>query len=91
MKTSRNITVGERGITRLPWSEVCVHMKVADAVMGIELVSDRAVQLYSLPYWEPFSFPILTGEAGVFTGPEGPYFYPYDAENGVAAQDGGRS
>ena len=48
----------------LPYSEVCMHMKVAGTKMLGELVEDgRMVQLYNLS-GEPFSMPITRGEAG---------------------------
>lgn len=48
----------------LPYSEVCMHMRVAGTQMLGELVEDgRMVQLYK-PDGEPFSFPITRGEAG---------------------------
>lgn len=54
-------------IIRLPFSEVCVHMRVADKVMGAEIVEDgRAVQLYD-DNGNRFSAPITTGEAGIYT------------------------
>lgn len=48
----------------LPYSEVCMHMKVAGTQMLGELVEDGLmVQLYNLS-GEPFSMPITRGEAG---------------------------
>ena len=75
MKIPTPIIPGQRGITILPHSEVCVHMRVAGKKMGIEVVSPRAVQLYELPAWKPFSFPVLTGEAGVFSEANGDLYY----------------
>ncbi|MFG3403660.1 hypothetical protein [Streptomyces sp. NPDC048142] len=54
-------------IIRLPFSEVCAYMQVADKVMGAEIVEDgRAVQLYD-DNGNRFSAPITTGEAGIYT------------------------
>lgn len=63
---ARLINVGQRGVKLMPASEVCLHMKITDKPMIFELVSNRAVQLYNMD-GTPFSFPILTGEAGIFT------------------------
>lgn len=71
------IKVGQRGRTRLPHSEVCIHMRVTDKYMDFVVVSDRAVQLYN-DDGTPFSSPILTSEAGLFSESEGCfYYYPH--------------
>ncbi len=47
----------------LPYSEVCMSMKVAGQVMLGELRENDMVQLYELN-GRKFSFPITRGEAG---------------------------
>lgn len=69
------IRPGERVKVRLPWSEVCMSMRVAGKVMWAELVEDgAAIQLYDAE-GDKFSFPITLGEAGFYrSGPSGlPY------------------
>lgn len=53
----------ELRLLSLPYSEVCMHMKVAGQVMLGELRENDMVQLYELNGRE-FSFPITRGEAG---------------------------
>ena len=47
----------------MPWSEVCMHMKIAGTIMLGELLPNGMVQLYTLDGAQ-FSFPITAGEAG---------------------------
>jgi hypothetical protein len=68
------LEVGECAIVEMPYSEVCMHMKVAGKKMIVERLSNMA-QLYSLGSKngcpsrdKPFSFPITYGEAGLFRG-----------------------
>ena len=51
-------------LREMPFSEVCVHMKVAGKPMWTEVTSDHGVQLYTLE-GQKFSMPILHGEAGL--------------------------
>lgn len=53
----------ELKLLSLPYSEVCMSMKVAGQVMLGELRENDMVQLYELNGRE-FSFPITRGEAG---------------------------
>lgn len=50
-------------LLEMPYSEVCMHMRIAGKLMWGELVNDQAVQLYDLDC-HVFSFPIGRGEAG---------------------------
>lgn len=60
------IRPGERIKVRLPWSEVCMHMRVAGKVMAAELTADGSgIQLYD-DEGDQFSFPITLGEAGFY-------------------------
>lgn len=76
--------VGHRYEKVMPYSEVCLHMRIAGQRMAFEIVPSSAwghsVQLYDLRDGRPFSSPILTGEAGLFEDSEGYYFY----KDGVA-------
>ncbi len=54
----------ERRELVMPWSEVCLHMGIADRPMLAELTdSGHMVQLYTLD-GRIFSAPITLGEAG---------------------------
>lgn len=53
----------ERRLLHLPYSEVCMHMKVAGTTMFGDLVSPTMVQLVDYEGHD-FSFPITVGEAG---------------------------
>lgn len=78
MKSKRiDVKPGQFFKTVMPHSEVCIHMQVAGKEMLGRLSEDgRSVQLFrpenSL---EPFSFPILPGEAGLYSDQAGFYFY----------------
>jgi hypothetical protein len=50
-------------LLRLPYSEVCMHMKVAGQEMWGSPAGDLMVQLWD-DEGRPFSFPITRGEAG---------------------------
>lgn len=69
---SKTIHVGERGRKCMPYSEVCMYMRIAGKEMDFEVVSQHAVQLYR--DGKPFSMPILTGEAGLFHTDDGFYY-----------------
>ncbi len=71
------LTPGQSVRVRLPWSEVCCHMRVADAVMTVQLTTGTypMAQLIS-DDGHPFSVPIGTGEAGIF-GSVREGFYAY--------------
>jgi hypothetical protein len=59
----------------MPHSEVCMHMGIAGKTMGCELVGERPmVQLFEIESQRPFSAPILTGEAGIFTDRDGQFY-----------------
>lgn len=87
MSTPLSIRPGERAEIELPFSEVCMHMKIAGTKMMVELVETPQylsehfsyhVQLYKDDV--KFSIPITLGEAGIYRtlGPGGtPHFYHY--------------
>jgi hypothetical protein len=68
------LTDGDVVQVRLPYSEVCMHMKVADKVMGVRLVEGHMAQLLNRD-GSPFSFPITAGEAGLHFDPATRTFY----------------
>ncbi len=86
--TPTRVTAGESGRARMPWSEVMIHLRLADAVMDFQVTADgAAVQLLS--GGQPYSIPVLPGEAGLYPHPDGGY--SYRPEPGPAAGEvGGR-
>ncbi len=68
---------GHRGSKRMPWSEVCIHMGVADQWMNFTVLADGTVQLFQ--DGRPFSAPILSSEAGLYDNDDNEhrfYYYP---------------
>ena len=75
---TRTVRPGDRVRIELPYSEVCMHMRVAGRVMDVRMTEGRypMAQLLS-PDGSEFSAPILTAEAGIFGDVErGFYCYP---------------
>lgn len=56
-------SVGDTVRVTLPWSEVCMHMRVAERSMLVR-VEPNGAQLLNDDL-TPFSFPITHGEAGI--------------------------
>ena len=48
----------------MPWSEVCMHMKIAGKTMWVADAGHGMAQLYEPDTGQAFSFPITHGEAG---------------------------
>lgn len=59
--------------SRLPYSEVAMHLRVAGKEMWMRLEGNGMVQLFDEDQ-NPFSIPITEGEAGVYRTENG---YPY--------------
>lgn len=59
-----NATYTPWQLVTLPYSEVCMHMRVAGTQMLVEPRRDGMAQLWQLD-GKQFSFPIAAGEAGV--------------------------
>ena len=74
----RTIQPGDRVRLELPYSEVCMHMRVAGRVMDVRMTGGRYPMAQLLnPDGSEFSFPITTGEAGIYGDIErGFYYYP---------------
>lgn len=66
--------IGDSGAKHMPYSEVCIHMRIAGKIMGFKIVSKTSVQLFDSE-GKVFSFPIGTGEAGFFNGIDGSFYY----------------
>jgi len=72
------VEVGDAIRLRLPYSEVCMHMRVAGKPMNIQIVEEGgspAAQLLN-DDGSRFSSPILLGEAGIFTDGHGHHYVP---------------
>ena len=63
---------------RLPWSEVCMHMRVAGKPMNVQIVVEgtSAVAQLLTDDGSRFSSPILLGEAGIYTDGAGKHYVP---------------
>ncbi len=74
----RTVRPGDRVRLELPHSEVCMHMRVAGRVMDVRMTEGRYPMAQLLnPDGSEFSFPIGTGEAGIFGDVDrGFYCYP---------------
>jgi len=66
---------GVRATITVAASEVSLHMRVAGATMGVEIVGERypVAQLYKDN--QPFSFPIHLSEAGIYRDVDSYYGY----------------
>ena len=76
--SKRYLKPGEFFWNKMPHSEVCMHMQIADKRMLCQIVPEnpRLVQLYADgDAKQVFSAPILLGEAGVYTDSRGSYIY----------------
>ena len=69
---------GDHVRIELPFSEVCMHMRVAGRVMDVRMTEGRYPMAQLLnPDGSEFSAPILTAEAGIYGDVDrGFYCYP---------------
>jgi hypothetical protein len=85
-RAAMRVCLGDRVRLELPYSEVCMHMRVAGRVMTVEVIGGEfpdgrqwyAAQLHH-DDGRPFSAPILTGEAGIHGYGDEMHCYPADA------------
>ncbi len=85
-RPATRVRSGDRVRLELPFSEVCMHMRVAGQVMTVEVIGATyaagrpcfTAQLYSAD-GRPFSFPILTAEAGIHGHGDDMFCYPVGA------------
>lgn len=67
---------GAKFLTVLPCSEVVCHLRLAEAVVQVEIVGEYPMaQIFNLED-QPISFPITLGEAGIYSDEFGWYCYP---------------
>jgi len=69
------LDIGDSVKVDLPWSEVCMHMRIAGRVMTVKILPSRMAQILN-DSGEPFSFPVTLGEAGIYDR-DGDGFYAY--------------
>jgi hypothetical protein len=55
----------------MPWSEVCMHLRIADQLRNVRITSEGAQILND--DGTRFSFEITYGEAGIFSDADGLY------------------
>jgi hypothetical protein len=76
------LSPGDTVRVELPYSEACLHLKVAGAVHDVELLRDGSglgmAQVLD-DDGRPYSFPITPGEAGIYMDRRGFYTYPASA------------
>lgn len=66
------VKAGDRVMKEMPWSEVCMHMRIAGKLFDCE-VKDNSVQLWK--DGRVFSAPITHGEAGFYHDDNRGYYY----------------
>jgi len=73
-----SVQAGDVVRLRLPWSEVCMHMRVAGKPMNIQVVVEGTSTVAQLLTDDGtrFSSPILLGEAGIYTDGAGNHYVP---------------
>jgi len=76
----RRVKPGDTVKVRLPWSEVCLYMHVAEQVRDVTILENGAQILNE--DGTKFSFPVTHGEAGIFSDAQG--FYVQDDQMGDA-------
>ena len=67
----KRISVGTVVSLELPWSEVCMHLKVAGQTRSVEVLPNGAQILNA--DGSKFSFPVTHGEAGIYQDAQGLY------------------
>lgn len=67
----RRVSVGTVVNIQLPYSEVCMHLRVAGETRPVEILANGAQILN----WDGsnFSFPVTHAEAGIYTDAQGLY------------------
>lgn len=67
----QRVKAGETVTVTLPWSEVCMHMRVSDQVRPV-LVGEHGATILK-DDGTPFCAAVTHGEAGIFRDSEGFY------------------
>ena len=74
----RRLSPGTIVSVTLPWSEVCMHLKVAGQTRPVEVLPDGAQILNE--DGTKLSFPVTHGEAGIFQDAKGLYIHQEEEE-----------
>ena len=75
MAETRDIAVGESGRGLMPWSEVCMHMQIADKVFDFVIVGEKYPMAQLMQNGREYSIPILLGEAGIYRRADNSMYY----------------
>ncbi|WP_327357744.1 hypothetical protein [Streptomyces sp. NBC_01304] len=76
-----DLEIGDRVQMTMPWSEVCMHLRVAEKTLEAKVL-ERGTPLFK--DGREFSAPITWGEAGIYTDSTTNKPYTYNVEK-VAA------
>jgi hypothetical protein len=74
---SQKITIkpGEFGLKEMPYSEACMHMKIAGEFLQFQITESQYPMVQLFKEGRPFSFPVTLGEAGIYRDGEELYYY----------------
>ncbi len=78
------VKAGDKVQLECPYSEVCMHLGIAGKEMIVELLCTNMTNYHSVQLYKPetpdekFSFPIGTGEAGLYLDWGGYYYHKKD-------------
>lgn len=68
--SKRYVNVGEMVTAELPWSEVCMHLRLAGETRDLLLLADGVQIMHN---GAKVSFPVTHGEAGFYRDADGLY------------------
>jgi len=78
------LAIGDTARVALPWSEVCMHMRVADKIMTVQITGGPYPMAQILRAdGSPFCGAITLGEAGIGRTDAGEYF-AYEATDSTS-------
>lgn len=69
------VVPGQTVEVKLPWSEVVMHLGLADHVRPVRITADGNGAQILTPEGAPVSYPVLPGEAGFYRDADGLYTY----------------
>lgn len=70
------VSVGQTFMHEAPFSEVCMHMRIAGTYKTMRRVSEHAVQIYDID-GRLMGGAVTTGEAGLLCDDQGVYYVMY--------------
>ncbi len=84
-----DLLVGDQVRLTMPWSEVVMHLRLADQAVEIEVLDGGMAQIWR--DGRTVSFPVTWGEAGIYSGgTSGPYTYGGQLVDGPSRSGGGQ-